>query len=200
MANTGMMNVYAIQQLMPENKRSKVVAIFASNRDTESINECTLNKDCYYCHQSNNHHRSLCLQGFSSENHENANLAEALTDQRAPDSLDTTENVLLSTCEIVLMQTARSEVKKSRTNEKQSVRMLFDSGSHRTYITDSLAKELDVKLGDKSEISLVTFGSEKPKKVQTHTTKLDIILNNGNILTITAHVVPNITGTIHRGP
>ena len=40
------------------------------------------------------------------------------------------------------------------------MRMLFDSGSHRTYITELLAKKLNLKRGEESEINLITFGSE----------------------------------------
>ena len=54
--------------------------------------------------------------------------------------------------------------------------------------------------GKEQEIKLVTFGSNKPKVIRTPTTKLSIKLNNGKYLTISANIVPDITGTIQRRP
>ena len=47
---------------------------------------------------------------------------------------------------------------------------------------------------------LVTFGSETPKKIQTPTTKLDIVLKDGSTLNIRPYVVPQIAGSIQRRP
>ena len=62
---------------------------------------------------------------------------------------------------MVLMQTAKSHTKNPSKGIQESVRILFDSGSQRTYITENLAKKLNLKLGKVNEIALVTFGSEK---------------------------------------
>ena len=47
---------------------------------------------------------------------------------------------------------------------------------------------------------LVTFGSAKPKRTDSRNTKLDIVLKDGNILTISANVVPQIAESIQRRP
>ena len=77
------------------------------------------------------------------------------------------ENALLSSGEMVLMQTATADISNPHSEQMQNVRMLFDTGSHRTYITESLAKRLNLKRGEESEINLVTFGSEKPQLQKT---------------------------------
>ena len=51
-----------------------------------------------------------------------------------------------------------------------------------------------------NEISLLTFGSAKPKPQKTPSTVLDIKLRNGSILKITANVIPSITGSVQRRP
>ena len=51
-------------------------------------------------------------------------------------------------------------------------------------LSKSLAKRLNLKLGDKDEFMLVTFGSEKPKRTESRNSKLDIVLKDGSILTI----------------
>ena len=91
-----------------------------------------------------------------------------------------------------MMQTAKADDKNTDNDIKQNARTLLDSGSQRTYITESLAKRLDLKLGDKDEFMLVTFCLAKPKRTESQNTKLDIVLKDGNILTISANVVPQI--------
>ena len=80
-----------------------------------------------------------------------------------------TENGLISSGEMVLMQTAKTDIKNPESDIKQETRILHDSGSQRAYITESLAKKLNLKLGDRDEFMLVTFGSEKPKGLKPTT-------------------------------
>jgi hypothetical protein len=70
--------------------------------------------------------------------------------------------------DIVLMQTAYTEVFNSVTDKKEAVRIVMDSGSQRTYITEDLARRLNLRMGPTEEISLITFGADKPKRVKTH--------------------------------
>ena len=55
-------------------------------------------------------------------------------------------------------------------------------------------------MGNTNDIMLVTFGPEKPKRIRSPTTKLDIVLKDGSILQINANVVPQIAGSIQRRP
>ena len=50
------------------------------------------------------------------------------------------------------------------------------------------------------EIILVTFGSDRPQRHKTPSTILDVVLKDGTSFSINANIVPNITGTVHRGP
>ena len=68
------------------------------------------------------------------------------------------------------MQTARADINNPNNGLKENVRLLLDSGSQRTYVTESLAKEMDLKMGKKEEIMLVTFGSDTPKRIKAPTT------------------------------
>ena len=130
-------------------------------------------------------------------NRETSNLAEELPEQSEKVN---TENSLISSGEIVLMQTAKADIKNPVNGISQNAQILLDSGSQRTYITESLAKRLNLKLGDKDEFMLVTFVSAKPKRTESRNTKLDIVLKDGSILTISADVVPQIAESIQRRP
>ena len=161
------------------------------------LGECGLKKSCAYCHQWNNHHRSLCQQKFGAENREGAHSVQEL---HADEDYSINENALLSSGEMVLMQTATADISNPHSKQMQNVRMLFDTGSHRTYITESLAKRLNLKRGEESEINLVTFGSENPQTQKTAETTIGILLKGGSIMNINASVVPSITGSILRRP
>ena len=154
-------------------------------------NECTLTRTCYYCGKTNIHHRSLCPTKFESVQQVPAHLADELLEQAVEDA---TENVLMSSEEMVLMQTAKGNVFNKVNGKQENIRMLFDSGSQRTYVTEDLAKKLSLKLGEKSKIFLVTFGSKEPQPLETPSTVLNIELKDGSSLQITANVIPKLTG------
>ena len=145
------------------------------------------------CHQWNNHHRSLCQQKFRTENSEGAHLVQEL---HADEDSSINENALLSSSEMFLMQTANADISNPNNKHMQNVRMLCDTGSHRTYITESLAKILNLKKREELEINLVTFGSEKTQTQNTAETKIGILLKGGSIMNINASLVPIITGSI----
>ena len=67
---------------------------------------------------------------------------------------DSTESVLISSGETVLMQTAKTDIRNPLTSVTQTVRILLDTGSHRSYITKSLAKALNLKMGELTELHL----------------------------------------------
>ena len=180
-----------------ERKQRIKGSCFICMKQGHRLGECGLKKSCAYCHQWNNHHRSLCQQKFGAENREGAHLVQEL---HADEDYSINENALLSSGEMVLMQTATADISNPHSKQMQNVRMLFDTGSHRTYITESLAKRLNLKRGDESEINLVTFGSEKPQTRKTAETTIGILLKGGSIMNINASVVPSTTGSILRRP
>ena len=168
-------------------------------REGHNANDCLKQgTKCYFCKQLNHHHRSLCPQKFGTPHRESAKLADEMPVQ--PDESVNTENSLISSGEMVLMQTALANIKNPDNGYKQNVRILLDSGSQRTYITETLARRLNLKMGDRDDIMLVTFGSEKPQRIRPPTTKLDIMLKDGSTLRINANVVPQIAGSIQRRP
>ena len=101
-----------------------------------------MKKQCVYCRQWNNQHRSLCQQKFGAINREGAHLIKELPQE---EDSGINENALLSSGEMVLMQTATADISNTVTSQIQSVRMLLDTGSQRTYISEALAKKLSLK-------------------------------------------------------
>ena len=94
------------------------------------------------------------------------------------------ESVLISSGEMVLMQTAKAEIKNPLSTKNNVVRILLDSGSQRTYITEKLAEQLQLSKDKEEEINLVTFGNDKPKTIKTIQTKISLKLKIGQDLYI----------------
>ncbi|MEW8547947.1 MAG: aspartyl protease family protein, partial [Candidatus Thiodiazotropha sp.] len=117
-----------------------------------------------------------------------------MTEQRS----GANENVLISSGEFVLMQTAKTEIRNPENDKSETVRLLLDSGSQRTYITENLAEKLKLKKTGEQEIRLATFGTETPKVIKTASTEISLKLNNGDYLNLSANIVPTISGTIQR--
>ena len=98
-------------------------------------NECNFTRSCYYCGHLKVHHRSLCPKRFGA-------VQNVSPEQDAEDSIEP-ENILISSGEMVLMQTAQATIKNPNNCTQENGRMLFESGSQRTYITESLARKLN---------------------------------------------------------
>lgn len=159
-------------------------------------NECKSNKSCVYCGEFNRHHRSLCPKRFKSgSSSEIVNLTDesVVVEEDVKD-----ENVLVSAGESVLMQTARSEVVGPIKSRVVKTRLLMDCGSQRTYVSQELADKLGLKPTKVEELNVVTFGSSESRVVKTYLTTLSLKLNNGELLTINANIVPVISGDLQR--
>ena len=131
---------------------------------------------------------------------EHVQLAEEATNSNQNNYDQTEEKMLISSGESVLMQTAVAEITNPYEDSSHQVRLLLDCGSQRTYITESLANKLNLERADEIEIKLVTSGSDGPKVIKTLSAKVGIRLKDGQLFYITANIVPNITGTVHRKP
>ena len=78
----------------------------------------------------------LCPQQFGTVQRENSSLAEELPEEN---EVLNTENSLISSGEMVLMQMAKADVQNPVTGLRQNARVLLDSSTQHTYTTESLA-------------------------------------------------------------
>lgn len=162
---------HTIQQRR-NNKRTVVTNV----ESRPCINRVQKNKSCVHYGNVNAHHRSLCRNKFNS-NVSSTHLTEEISEEsESRDYIE--ENALVSSEEIVLMQTAKTEIKNQHNLNSEQVRILLDSGSQRAYVTESLAKRLQLIQEREEEIKLVTFGSETPKVGKTSQTKSSIKVKN----------------------
>jgi len=166
-------------------------------KDNHATKECkSKSKVCVYCGGRDVHHRSLCLKKFNKSVtvEEKAVVADEIEEEYQE------ESVLLTSKENVVMQTARAKVKSGSTHDEKDVRILFDSGSNRTYISEDTAKSLKLKYDGEREIRLLTFGSDRSKVVKTRETTVKLKLKDGSYISMCVSVVPIITGSSERKP
>ena len=112
------------------NNKRQLLYLLQCMKQGHKVGECGLKKTCVYRHQWNNRHRSICLQKFVATNREGVHLVEELP---ADEDSNIKENALLSSGEMVLMQTATADISNPISGQIQNVRMLFETGSQGTY-------------------------------------------------------------------
>ena len=155
-----MTNVQNIARLLKGKKQLKD-SCYKCLKTGHKVKDCKKGKACVHCGEVNDHHRSLCKKKFNSII-SSAHLTEEI-DELSENSACADEKALVSSGEMVLMQTAKTEIKNQYNSKCEQVRILLDSGSQRTYVTESLAEKLQPTRESGEEIKLVTFGSDKTK-------------------------------------
>ena len=163
---------------------------FKCLRYGHSSQTCNFNRRCYYCGKSGQHHRSFCPSKFGKPNHSMNINAEPF--QPTPAT-----SVVLGQDEEVLMQTALVNVLTPAASSVQA-RILFDTGSSRSFVTESLQKRAQLHVTDTETISLATFGDQKRRTTEFTKILLQFPTNNGSVQDITACVTPHITSPIRR--
>ncbi len=78
------------------------------------------------------------------------------------------------------MQIARTFAIKNNENDNVSIRVLFDSGSQITYITENLKTQLDLDVQGSETLNLNTFGSDKFHKHKFSKVSLKLETSDSN--------------------
>jgi hypothetical protein len=175
------------------------------NKDHRS-NNCQSKKKCFHCKKESAHHSSLCPDKFPigkiyQEGNTNSQGELAQMVQETSVEVPLQEGSLLAYGERVFMQTAKTFIQNPQMpSHMMELRLMMDCGSHRSYISSSLANKLHLKLGKKEKIAILTFGSSVPTVIDTQMTNLQLKLKDGSFFKIKVHVVPKVSGIIERIP
>ena len=130
------------------------------------------NKNCCRC--CGNHHQSICRQTVpkpldssapSNQNlHESRNSTLVSIDTENLQPLETTTTASSATKGTVLLQTASAIARNEDGSKSTRVKILFDSGSQRSYVTESLKSRLGIKSEETETLHLNTFGGKNFRK------------------------------------
>ena len=161
---------------------------------------CKVTKPYFHCKTAKSHHRSLCPSLFGTPEATPNNVFTSNVAEQEREPADNNETSMLSMNEQVIMQTALVEVMDPAETKSQVTRILMDTGSQRTYVTEEVARKLSVQPEGKEKLSIYTFGASKPKDIVTPVVTLVLKAKEGNTVLIKASVVPKISGEIQRKP
>ena len=172
-------------------------------------------KSCCYCGKKGYHNRCLCPHKFTRQ--ETDALIVTEVNESSKDSIGGVSSVdqsnqlaatvdsnvtpmLLASGERVLLQIATVPVQSVNGSVTVTARVLLDSASQRTFMTDQLAKRLELTPDHRELLSVSTFGAGKATDVDTYVVHFTVKLKDGSHMLMFANVLKQITGNIQRGP
>lgn len=119
-------------------------------------------------------------------------------------TLDTYREVnttqMLVAGEIVLLQTATFVVQSPDGRRELNIRLMLDMASKRSYVSDKITKESQLKSRAKESLKVNTFGSSQARHLDTALVELNLKLMDGTNMRLMTNVVPTITADVNRAP
>ena len=179
---------------------------FKCMKEDHKAKDCkVVGKVCAHCGEKDKHHRTLCPKKFKQETSAGSTMVagDVVAEEEISPNEETTsheESTLLSAGEHVVMQTALVEAMSTDHSSSEVARLLMDTGSSRTYVTEDIVKRLNLQSNESSKLTIHTFGVSKPKEITSKVVKLTLKSKEGNTIKIIANVVPKISGNIQRLP
>jgi len=171
---------------------SKAKRCFNCLRVGHISKECRSPRGCLKC--KGRHHQSICNTPESS-GLSDARMANPCTSSKAQSETKAESTTATATKRQdgkILLQTATAHVYSRNADEKIQVKLLFDNGSQRTYITEDLKKRLSLEVEGSENLNLNTFGSEQGKKMKCDRVSFKIALDNDSEVEISALTHPTI--------
>ena len=142
--------------------------------------DCHLVIICKNC--TGAHHSALC-ESKANENKTGAQIENGAS---------THTNMLVGSSSRIALQTAQAKINGSRNGNR--VRVLFDSGSHKSFVTVEVARAHNLKVLKKEWLSISTFGRNTTDSGLRDVVLVDLIpVSGGRNLTLEAYVVPEIS-------
>jgi hypothetical protein len=150
-----------------------------------TVSYCTVEKKCFYCSKVGAHHSSICPQRDTVK----AERANMSIDQNLRDL--TTDPGQLAIDEKTVMKTALVMV--SNPNNPQDpikVRLFFDTGTSRSYVTPRSAKRLKLAPCHERVLFINRFGdpNDPPLEIATETAKIDFKALNGDTIRLSVEI------------
>ena len=132
------------------------------------------------------HHQSICDKEVEREKKQEDK-------QEEPESVTATSTIKRKR---ILLQTARTFAYKDSDENKIPVRILFDSGSQNSYVTNELKDRLNLGSVGQETLNLNTFGNNKFHKQTCSQVKLNIEIFGQQHIEINALSYPTICSPI----
>ena len=112
-----------------------------------ALKDCKVDRACAHCGRKGSHHRSLCNTLFEQSASSQIISSESSSAESKP------EGAMVASTNQVLIQTATVTVRNRKQSSSTLVRLILDSGSQRSFITEKLANVLQLTLDRTETIS-----------------------------------------------
>ena len=132
--------------------------------------DCTSAKVCPKC--SGRHHVSLCEESQARQSSEGKNSVPQTSSTAPPQTREAgtgntaTTNFHVSSYDSILLQTAQAIVQSPQSNANMRIRVIFDSGSQRSYITQHVKEQLNLNPGKRESLMIKTFGNTESAELR----------------------------------
>ncbi|XP_048000284.1 uncharacterized protein LOC125237334 [Leguminivora glycinivorella] len=186
----------------PVQKKGKFSCIFCSGNHFND--ECTkvkslqlrkakLNNRCYKC-LGLGHLGRMCKAKIQTCPHcgKRGQHNRALCPSRDQSKKETTTSLHVSDCGSTVLETIIVNA-IGRDKTAQKCRVLLDNGSMRSYVLQSVAKNLNLEPEENHHLTVFTFGKEEPREIESPLVRLCLQSKNNNSRIIYVNVVPTIT-------
>ncbi|XP_055948609.1 uncharacterized protein LOC129981696 [Argiope bruennichi] len=161
------------------------------------VNECRQRRylTCEICGKK--HNKSICSQAESNTpdlNKDNKNVITAISHYD--------KNKTNFSCGNIFLQTCAALVRNDETNEFETVRLMLDNGSMRTFITREVSEKLKLKVIRKESLSVYSFGAKQAKEHSYNIVRVELKNREDPSLSIEveALVTENISATTLPAP
>ena len=169
---------------------------FTCLRKKHNSEQC--DKSCRKCNRK--HHQSICPEqtinsprNASKPPHPASGEQNNKAVENAGTTTATTTSENANPKHRVLLQTATAIATNDEGTKSTTIRLLFDNGSQRSYITDSLRSRLQLKSLKTEKLNLNTFGESKFKKQSCDVVNLQLRKSeHDDPITISALIFPVI--------
>ena len=132
---------------------------FVCLKRTHLARDCGSKSSCFKCSQR--HHPSLCTRSATSAG--NSTDTEGHHPMQCKEQSSSTVNMYVESKTAILLQTCvalASNPNSEKSQNCQRVRLILDSGSQKTYITQKLRETLGLKPVAREKLCIKTFGSD----------------------------------------
>jgi len=170
---------------------TKAGKCFNCLRTNHKVKDCRSTRTCRFCNRR--HHQSICTQQPDTQS------SQEVKRTQQPTSTDEIRKDTTANCSTVcnektiLLQTAQAIASNPVSGQYRSVRILFDSGSQRSYITEELSQQLRLKPDHRERLQLNTFGDTHHKVRGCNVVNLDVLkIDHTDSVNINALCFPTI--------
>ena len=186
----------------PQNKRTILKRnglCFICFEKGHLASSCTLDYSCNKC--QGKHNISICMEPNRQDDKNNRRTSNKINNSNSTNSVGTNtstesattnfNNSSTSSVNSVLLQTAKTTATNVNESKQLNVRIMFDSGSQRTYISNYVQEKLNLEPLRNEKLILKTFGNDNPVARIFDVVKLKLHGIKKNFV-IEALVVPTI--------